>query len=176
MASRLLGVSEPVIQQMAASVYTRDLLYGRLKEALGGDLPSVLTVAQRYLLTQNAEQFNLLSFRLGCVCYARTILSVITGEALRKLAYLTTSYVIHDAAWGIEFSAASGLPLSPEQLADAIHVSGISSLWAWCEAQPVAVGRRVQTALPVTEENVRIPLVHPERMVDAFVTKRLCDD
>lgn len=173
LAARLMGVSEQTLQRLTTCVYTRDLLHGIFREKLGGDLPGGLTDVQRFLLAQDGEGMSLLALRLGCVCYARTILSLMSGETLRKLAHLTTPHVMQDAAWGSTFSCPMKGPESLERLVPLMRVSGLTCLRVWCERQPVAVGRRVSLLLPMQEDEATVLPEYPEQLVEAFVAEQL---
>lgn len=172
LAARLMGISEHTFQRLTACVYTRDLLYGTFKEKLGGDLPAGLSGVQGYLLAQDREGLSTLALRLGCVCYAQTILSVIAGETLRKLADLTTPYVMQDAAWGSTFSSPSKGPENLDQLVPLMRNSGLACLRVWCEGQPAAVGRRVSLSLPAQEDEEPVMPENPKLLVEAFVTEQ----
>ncbi|OUJ03600.1 hypothetical protein [Acetobacter cibinongensis] len=172
-AAYRLGVSAQTFQRLASCVYTRDLLYGCVREKLGGELPDALTEAQQYLLMQDSEALGVLALRLGCACYARPVLSLLSGDALRKLAALTTPHVMQDAAWGLPFSDVTDGPDTPEKLAGLIQGAGLACLRGWCNQQPAAVGLRVLSFLPEQKGKGSFSLENPESMVEAFIAERL---
>lgn len=176
LAAGLLHVSEQAIERLAASVYTRALLEGCLKEKLGGELPPDLTPPQKYLLTLEAGQLAVLALRLGCACYARAIMAVINGEALRKLADQTTLHLMQDAAWGMTYLAGHGSSQNTDPLAQTIRASGLACLRVWCVAQPRPIAVRVHLLLPARSEDEEAPLQHPEHLVEAFVMERFHDN
>ncbi|GAL98910.1 hypothetical protein ACLEIY_15010 [Acetobacter tropicalis] len=178
-ASHVLGISEQMVQDLDSCIYTKELFRTCVVEQLGGKLPSSLTVAQRYILAQQAEELFELVLRIGCVVQARAILALVNGDMVRHLAQLTTPHLMQDAAWKPVFSVAAGMPqASPEALAKAIQESGCGVLHAWCEAQPPSVALRVRSFLPepppaATFAYAQENAVH---VVDAFVAERLCDN
>lgn len=177
LASHVLGISEQMVQDLDACVYTHDLLHSSLAERLGGKLPSSLTISQSYILRQKADELSVLVIRIGCVVQAHAILGLVDGGTVRDLAQLTTPYLMQDAAWKPAFSIVADIPYaSPVALAEEIKQSGCRVLHAWCEAQPTSVALRVRCFLPdppAVSSYVPMDTVH---MVDVFVAERLGDD